>query len=82
MLGLFKHKVVEKECEPLMTLEEFQAERKKENDFLNPAALEVMKETYGSIKLTKKEWDELWDSCAFVLYLERLKKLDFRNRNG
>ena len=53
MLGLFTHKVVEEECEPLMTLEEYQAVRRKENDFLNPAALEVMKETYGSIKLTR-----------------------------
>ena len=80
MLGLFTHKAVEEEYEPLMTLEEYQAVHKK-NDFLNPAALEVMEETYGSIKLTRKEWDELWDSCALVLYLERLKKLDFRNRN-
>ena len=50
-------------------------------DLIVEAALEVMEETYGSIKLTRKEWDELWDSCALVLYLERLKKLDFRNRN-
>lgn len=74
MLGLFKHKVVEEECEPLMTLEEFQAVRRKENDFLNPAALEDYEKT-----LT---WN-YYNVSAFNKFKEIYKKiLNLLKKNG
>lgn len=58
----------------LIDIDKYKKNLIKKNIFPNEAVFDSFKRKYLNIKLTFKEWDVLWNSCAGEVYHEYLDK--------